>query len=285
MNNYNNNQDDNMNEPQDDRKQPAARYHSNNNNNGGRPPDYGEVLLGSDIRHAPKSLDHFKRGYQERAAQREKEFYTRRHGPDGLLRRHSGGGGGGGRDHRGGGGGGGGGRGGGRGRGDRGGGGGGRGRGRGEGPISNKMNNSNSRGGGGADGGEPWSSYRDRPTILQGLDINALADRLTPQLHSRDALFAELDRTRQQNEFVFESGKAMTALISVAARRKNIGLGHAVWDWVRFKNSIPSMMHTYIYFKIFSLLFHHLVLFLHFATHTTRWTTPVFPKTPFTTTP
>ena len=183
-------------------------------------PDYGEVLLSNDIRHAPKSLDHFKRGYQERATQRDKEFYSRRHGHDGRN-----------------------------GDGGRGGGDGGRGGsdgGRGGGTRNNNINTDRNGGRGGGRGGsssrfaepkmkdEPWAQqYRDRPTILQGLDINALCDRLTPKLHSKDVLFAELDRTRQQNEFVFDSGKAMTALISVAARRKNIGLGHAVWDWVR----------------------------------------------------
>ena len=176
-------------------------------------PDYGEVLLSKDIRHAPKSLDHFKRGYQERVVQRDKEFYSRRHGSDGR------GAGDGGRSTANG---------------------GERGKGR---AGGNNMNNDMDRSGGRRSGftsrftepNDPWSqNYRDRPTILQGLDINALCNRLTPKLNSKEALFAELDRTRQQNEFVFESGKAMTALISVAARRKNIGLGHAVWDWVRY---------------------------------------------------
>ena len=168
-------------------------------------PDYGEVLLSNDIKHAPKSLDHFKRGYQERAAQRDKEFYSRRHGPDGRGGRGARGGGGGGGY----------------------GGGGGRG-----------------RGGQGGRGGveEPWT-FRDRPTILQGLDINALVDRLTTKLGDKEALFEELNRTRQQNEFVFESGKAMTALISVAARRKNIGLGYAVWDWMDYAGLSKNTFH------------------------------------------
>jgi pentatricopeptide repeat protein len=33
-------------------------------------------------------------------------------------------------------------------------------------------------------------------------------------------------------DFFLKTGKAMTALISVAARRKQIYLGHAVWDWM-----------------------------------------------------
>jgi pentatricopeptide repeat protein len=78
---------------------------------------------------------------------------------------------------------------------------------------------------------DPWG-YRDRPTVLQGLDINALMDRLAELSHSTDKLFAELDRVRGEYKQIFETGKAMTALISVAARRKQIGLGHAVWDWM-----------------------------------------------------
>lgn len=161
-------------------------------------PDYGTAYVpnAGPEQYAPKSLDHFKRGYEERAAQRDKEFYTLRNGPTGGGGNHGnhGNGGGGGNNSHGG----------------RGGGNGGR---------------------GGRYAEDPWV-FRDRPTVLQGLDINALVDRLSSKLSNKDALFADLDRTRQDNLNVFEGGKAMTALISVAARRKNIGLGHAVWDWM-----------------------------------------------------
>jgi len=202
-------------------------------------PDYGEVLLSSDIRHAPKSLDHFKRGYQERAAQREKEFYSRRHGPDG---RRGGGG-----------------------RGGRGRGGGGR-------------TSSGGRGGRGGRDEEPWtSSYRDRPTVLQGLDINALADRLSPKLSNKDSLFQELDRTRQQNEYIFESGKAMTALLSVAARRKNIGLGHAVWDWVRATQYNMRRYEFEVLRTLINIFSPFLIAKSNYYNyyHSRRWTTPL----------
>ena len=174
----------------------TARTHDLEQQHPRTKPDYGEVLLSNDIRHAPKSLDHFKRGYQERVVQRDKEFYSRRHGSDGR--------GAGGRSTTDGG-------------------------ERGEARAGGNNINDMDRSGGRRPGytsrfteptakNDPWSqNYRDRPTILQGLDINALCDRLTPKLHSKEVLFAELDRTRQQNEYVFESGKAMTALISVAA--------------------------------------------------------------------
>jgi pentatricopeptide repeat protein len=149
------------------------------------PPDFGAAFVpgAGPVQYAPKSLDHFQRGYEERAIQRDKEFYTER-------RRE-------GRNAKGG---------------DQ----------KGTGRCSNFHNHTE----------DPWNQHRDRPTILQGLDINALADRLNPLLNNKAALFAELDRTREENRQVFDSGKALTALISVAARRKNIGLGHAAWDWM-----------------------------------------------------
>jgi pentatricopeptide repeat protein len=151
-------------------------------------PDFGAAFVpgAGPMKNAPKSLDHFQRGYEERAVQRDKEFYTARR-PEGrntgasFLRS-----------------------------GDR------------EGTRFSNINNAE----------DPWNHHRDRPTILQGLDINALADRLNPLLNNKAALFAELDRTRAENRQVFDSGKALTALISIAARRKNIGLGHATWDWM-----------------------------------------------------
>ena len=92
---------------------------------------------------------------------------------------------------------------------------------------------------------DPWSQYHHdhRPTILQGLDVNALVDRLTSKLNNKAALFAELDRTRIENRTVFDSGKALTALISIAARRKNIGLGHAAWDWMDHAGIAKNTFH------------------------------------------
>lgn len=76
--------------PQNDRgKHKASNHHGNRESDGAnqdsdhqqRPrkvlqPDYGSSFVpGAGPEHlAPKSLDHFKRGYQERAEQRDKEF-------------------------------------------------------------------------------------------------------------------------------------------------------------------------------------------------------------------
>lgn len=271
-------------------------------------PDHGSSFVpGAGPEHlAPKSLDHFKRGYEERAAQRDKEFYSvgeggvkvesedtlstsattsmavipasgkqlQHHAPHQANRGAFGRGaedGGNGRistyqddeaddyylhnEHRGN---------------------GnnfissgsrvGRGGYNGGGASGNRdFNNSRDygsnngtgfggRGGAGARGGgpggigsrrymdDPWG-YRDRPTVLQGLDINALMDRLAELSHDTDKLFAELDRVRNEYKQIFDTGKAMTALISVAARRKQIGLGHAVWDWMDLAKLYKNTFH------------------------------------------
>lgn len=176
----------------------------NNNNDGAKKhsaPDFGTSYVpnAGPEQYAPKSLDHFKRGYEERAAQRDKEFYTLRNGPTGRGR--SGGGG----------------------------------------RYDNNNNNGHHNSNNGRE--DQGGLFRDRPTILQGLDINALVDRLSTKLSNKEALFQDLDQTRQENKSVFESGKAMTALISVAARRKNIGLGHAVWDWMDHAKIMKNTFH------------------------------------------
>lgn len=239
--------------------------------------DHGSSFVpGAGPEHlAPKSLDHFKRGYEERAAQRDKEFYTVGGGAkganerdqaannqgtnqqssqppqssrrsynnsgdrqeydddnndydmnkkyDGYVRNNNKFGRGGGGDASN----------------FRGGGGGGRGYGGGR-DFSSSSNGTGFGGRGGRGGGgnrrymdDPWG-YRDRPTVLQGLDINALMDKLAElsQDNVPEKLFSELDRVRDEYKQIFDTGKAMTALISVAARRKQIGLGHAVWDWM-----------------------------------------------------
>lgn len=60
-------------------------------------PDFGIAYVpnAGPSHLAPKSLDHFKRGYHERTAQREKEHYTRYHGHTGRGGRTSSGRGGG----------------------------------------------------------------------------------------------------------------------------------------------------------------------------------------------
>ena len=226
-----------------------------NNNFGGQQhpiPDFGNDFVpgAGPAKYAPKSLDHFQRGHDERSTYRDRNHDHRPERP----------GRGGGHYHnnnnnsnyhgRGG-----------YGSGQSGGGGynnnnnhynpGGRGNHYDRGDRNSNNNNNNYSGdrprfsGSNNNSDDPWSQQHreNRPTILQGLDINALVDRLTSKLHNKAALFADLDRTRIDNRSVFDSGKALTALISIAARRKNIGLGHAAWDWMDHAGIAKNTFH------------------------------------------
>ena len=64
-----------------------------------------------------------------------------------------------------------------------------------------------------------------------GLDIQALVDRL---VRPGCDVFRELGVTRQSNMAVFASGKAVTAIISNLARRRNLRIANAVWDWIDY---------------------------------------------------
>lgn len=67
--------------------------------------------------------------------------------------------------------------------------------------------------------------------IELGMDIQALVDRLQ---RSRDqgGVAHELEMAREKHREVFESGKALTAIISSVARRRNMTLAKAIWDWI-----------------------------------------------------
>lgn len=193
---------------------------------------------------APQSLDHFKRGFQTRSNQRENHFHNYDYkGSGGPPINSNGGGGnnsygGGGRGN-----------GGGRGYGNRGDGGGDdfprqrRG-------SSGSFGGGRGRGGRGRGGGRE-SSFRDgfrggrgdrRPygdrddrrggqQIIMGLDIQALVDRL---VRPGCDVFRELGITRESHMAVFQSGKAVTAIISNLARRRNLRIANAVWDWIDY---------------------------------------------------
>eukprot|EP00533_Pseudo-nitzschia_delicatissima_P000321 CAMPEP_0116104202 /NCGR_PEP_ID=MMETSP0327-20121206/14318_1 /TAXON_ID=44447 /ORGANISM="Pseudo-nitzschia delicatissima, Strain B596" /LENGTH=1065 /DNA_ID=CAMNT_0003596415 /DNA_START=80 /DNA_END=3277 /DNA_ORIENTATION=- len=67
--------------------------------------------------------------------------------------------------------------------------------------------------------------------IIMGLDIQALVDRL---VRPGCDVFRELGATRQSHMAVFSSGKAVTAIISNLARRRNLRIANAVWDWIDY---------------------------------------------------
>ncbi len=203
---------------------------------------------------APEPLDHFKRGYRERADLRDRETtvlnvdFAGRPG-DALSEfvrfkketdydgGREDGGGGGGRDGGGGGGGhdngvgvaGGVGR-------DDGGGRDGR-------RYSNPDNNNNNHGGSGTPRNMPplpvtsssggGGGGMDAPSLSGGpqpvLDVQRLVDRLcSGACHVED----ELEQARHQYFTSFQGGKAITGILSNLARRRKIGIAMAIWNWM-----------------------------------------------------
>jgi pentatricopeptide repeat protein len=62
-----------------------------------------------------------------------------------------------------------------------------------------------------------------------GMDVQALVDKLCrPGVD----VFQELDVTRDEHSMIFQSGKAVTAIISNLARRRKLKLALTVWDWI-----------------------------------------------------
>jgi len=74
-------------------------------------------------------------------------------------------------------------------------------------------------------------NIRGGQQIIMGLDIQALVDRL---VRPGCDVFRELDVTRTGHMAVFQSGKAVTAIISNLARRRNLRVANAVWDWIDY---------------------------------------------------
>jgi pentatricopeptide repeat protein len=146
---------------------------------------------------SPLPQDHFKRGYQERANMRDKEFYSLRtngtmphnNNSNASLSREQQQ-----QEH-----------------------------------FRNGLQRSNTKS---AYLDDHWSMRGDRAGMLQGMDVGALVDRLSTPGSRTNTVFHELDQARKSHRDIFESGKAMTAIISAAARRRNIQLAYSCWDWM-----------------------------------------------------
>jgi pentatricopeptide repeat protein len=80
-----------------------------------------------------------------------------------------------------------------------------------------------------------------------GLDVNALVDQL---VQPGCDVFRELNGARETNRAVFQSGKAVTAIISNLARRRNLRIAIAVWDWM---DSIGIDKNTFHYNSMISV--------------------------------
>jgi pentatricopeptide repeat protein len=169
---------------------------------------------------APQALDHFKRGYQERAAMRQKEsssIHKRFHYD------HNGGGRGGPE------------------RGD-----GGRDAGRGGGGRFSRRDSDEGRnrgdfGGGGGVGGDAYN--------IHGFNATDFVDRIFHKVSSMNPQQAEtlvdeeLHKARANYQEAFTSGKALTALIATAARRRHIRLAHHFWDFMDRANLLKNIFH------------------------------------------
>ena len=198
---------------------------------GRQAPDHGENFVpGSESAPnlAPRPLDHFKRGYSERADMRERE--TSMHKGNGNVRRL-------GSDPEGG-------------------------PGSFQRPTSFHRSSFSDRDRPSArhGGGSHRDSYYDRRSgpsgdrgddrgrgqVIMGLDVQALVDRLC----RNGDVFRELDAAREEHAAVFQSGKAVTAVISNLARRRNLRLASVVWEWI---DSVGIRKNTFHYNSMISV--------------------------------
>jgi pentatricopeptide repeat protein len=189
---------------------------------------------------APQPLDHFKRGYRERADQRDRETGML----NGDIRRQTSN-----SEHQGGGG------------------------GSFQGQGNRNSSSSEQRRGGGGDNhqrhghrdsnasgrGSFYDSRRSsnngdrgddrggRGQVIMGLDVQALVDRLC---RNNTDVFRELDGAREEHLSVFQSGKAVTAIISNLARRRNLRLASSVWEWI---DSVGIKKNTFHYNSMISV--------------------------------
>lgn len=86
-----------------------------------------------------------------------------------------------------------------------------------------------------------------RGQIIMGLDVQSLVDRLCRR---ESDVFRELDVAREEHQAVFQSGKAVTAIISNLARRRNLRLATIVWEWI---DSVGIKKNTFHYNSMISV--------------------------------
>jgi len=80
---------------------------------------------------------------------------------------------------------------------------------------------------------------------VNGLDIGQFLTHLERKHNEhhhnpRVVIFKELDTAKQNHPVAFRSGKALTALISAAARRRNPRIAYVVWDWLNEQHRKPD---------------------------------------------
>ena len=107
-----------------------------------------------------------------------------------------------------------------------------------------RYSSSYDRRGSGVDRGE---DHGGRGQVIMGLDVQALVERLCRPGYD---VFAELDATREDHLAIFQSGKAVTAIISNLARRRKLKIALAVWDWI---DSVGIKKNTFHYNSMISV--------------------------------
>ena len=87
-----------------------------------------------------------------------------------------------------------------------------------------------------------YASNRDRVSVVSGLDVSSLLDRLE-RSHDLASVERMLAEARADYPDAFSTGRAITALVSGCARRKNSRLAATIWDWCKTENVDLNTFH------------------------------------------
>ena len=87
-----------------------------------------------------------------------------------------------------------------------------------------------------------YSSNRDRFTVVSGLEVSPFLDRLE-RAHDVFGIEQMLGEARATYPDAFITGKAITALVSACARRKNTRLAATIWEWCKAEDLELNTFH------------------------------------------
>jgi len=80
----------------------------------------------------------------------------------------------------------------------------------------------------------------DRGTHSMGFEVNDLVDRLS---RPGCSLHEELNSAKNASPYSFESGKAITAILSTLARRREMTIALSVWKWMEEHKIVRNVFH------------------------------------------
>jgi len=151
-------------------------------------PDHGRAYVpGAGQNMAPQSLDHFKRGYKERAAMRDRAFCDHRGDHNASPQ---------------------------------------------GGPTRTRHN--------GNGHGDAWASRGPPQAMIMGVNILHLVDCLS---NPRNNCEQELDKLYEKHEDFFVCGKGSTAILTAAARQRNVRLAETFWVWMDHRKLEKNTFH------------------------------------------